>query len=126
MGNPAVLNLTVYQGDTYEILMRLRLRVWNEATQTWIKGGYLDLTGKTAKGQIRSSKASATVAAEFTCQVADQVVTKGAVLCSLTPAQTALLTDESYVYDIQVTGTPTDVTTYLQGQVSVVKEVTRA
>jgi hypothetical protein len=128
MANPGIVNLNVYQGDRFELLFRLRSQVFNAISGKWESGGYLDLTGVTVKSQLRLKKEDTTVAAEFTCTVADQTVadTKGAVLCVLTPAQTALLAAPAYYYDVQVTSGPDAVTTYLQGQVMVTPEVTRA
>ena len=125
MANPGVVNLNVYQGDRFELFFRLRSQTWDAVNEMWIPGPYMDLTGATVKSQLRETKESATVAAEFACTLADQATSPGSVLCVLTPAQTTLLSKASYYYDVQVTRGTDFVTTYIAGQVMVTPEVTR-
>ncbi len=125
MGSPATVDIDIYQGDRFELFLRLRSQIWNETTQTWVPGPYIDLTGKTAAAQLKASRDDASPAATFTCTIGDQQATPGAVLAVLTPTQTAALTGQTYYYDLQVKGTADYVTTYLQGRATVTKEVTR-
>lgn len=69
---PASSDLTIYQGDSFSVLFRVRASVFNAETQTYSPGDYVDLTGATAKSQIRATAASATVVEEFTPTIGAQ------------------------------------------------------
>lgn len=121
MAGPARYDLSIYQGDDFSLTLRLR-----EQNPDLTLGAYIDLTGATAKAEIRATAASATVLAEFTATVLDQTVTPGGLQLSLTHDQTAgLAAGVNGVWDIQVTQAGL-ITTYLHGNVTVTAEVTRA
>jgi hypothetical protein len=71
---PGVYNMTLYQGDDRTLIFRLRSQ-----NVDGTPGAYLDLTGQTAKAQIRTTESSSTVAAEFSTEILDQTTTPGAV-----------------------------------------------
>lgn len=119
---PAEHHSTVYAGATWTLTMLLR----DQATQTPIS-----LVGKTARMQIRYSRASSTVIYSLT--TANGGITLGGILgtivINLTPTQTAALL-KSAVYDLELVNSA-DVTSdgnvdkILFGDLMLVKEVTR-
>lgn len=116
---PGTHDLDIYKGDSFELFFRIR-----ETDVNGDPAGYVNLTGRVPKAQIRASASSGTVLAEFTAALADQTTAPGGVLLTLTPAQTAALTNG--VWDVQLTTTATgDTKTYLRGTVTVTDEVTR-
>jgi hypothetical protein len=127
---PAVQDITVRQGDRFDLFVRLRQKVWNPALNgglgDWEPGPYVDLTGKTVRSQIRTTSDAAAVAATFTPTISDQVALKGGCLLTLFPVDTRSLSVNG-VYDVEVetTATPTDTETFLEGAVTVKKDTTR-
>jgi hypothetical protein len=121
---PAEHNITIYRGDNFELFVRLREKTWNAATNTFIPGAYLDLTGQTGKAQLRQDEDSTTVAAEFTVDLGNQSTTPGSAYIRLTATQTAGLTITSGKYDLQFT-VGGETLTYLRGNVTITKDVTR-
>lgn len=125
---PAPVDLEIMQGDRHEIFFRAQEQIFDEATQVWIDGDYIDLTGMTIKAQIRTSPADSTIAAEFTCVVvtpqSDPDV-KGSAYGFLLPSQTALLVQPTYVWDLEVSSDVDHVDTWFAGNVTVKMQVTR-
>lgn len=118
---PATLNIEIFKGDTYTLFFRVREKLADGSL-----GDYIDLTGATAKSQIRQSEDSSTVLGEFTATIGDQVATPGSVLLTLTAAETtALALTQNGVWDVQITYADGKVRTYLKGTVTLLKEVTR-
>lgn len=122
---PASQDLEIYQGDTFTFFFRLRNRVWDEETQTYIGGTYIDLTNYTGKAQIRATADDPTVLQELTVTLANQATLPGGVLVSLTAAQTAALPTTGGVWDVQLTSPTSEVQTFIAGRVTVTREVTR-
>lgn len=124
MTTPAPKDLTIYQGDSFDLLVRVKGR--NAATGVM---EYLNLTGVTPKAQVRANEAATQVLAEITCTITDQVATPGGVLLHLDPAITqtiALTTTQKHKWDLQLQWSATEVRTVLKGNVSVESDVTRA
>jgi hypothetical protein len=115
---PAVKNLEIYQGDTFSLYMRLRMKDANG-----LPGAYLDLTGQTPKAEIRPTPESSTVNATFTCTLDNQIVSPGGITLALAASTT--LTLANGVWDLQFKDTGGTINTYLRGTVTVTKEVTR-
>ena len=110
---PSKADLSIYQGDDYGA----------EVSVLNADGSAADLTGATAKAQIRvdtADKAPAVVA-EMTASIAGSKVT-----LSLLKAETAKLTRPNYVWDLQLAMPSGGVITVLNGRVTVTPEVTRA
>ena len=122
---PAVHDITIYRGDNYELFVRLREKVWNAGTNTWIPGDYINLTGFTGKAQFRADEDASTVAVEFTVTLGNQSTVPGAAYMRLSAAQTAALTVLTGKYDLQFTDGSANTQTYLKGTVTVTKDVTR-
>lgn len=88
-------------------------------------GAAVDLTGYTAKAQIRPSPQSATVLAEITCTFAVDRTT-GVIVISLTGTQTAAMpANSASVWDMFITDTSGNSLRILQGQVTTIARVTR-
>lgn len=117
---PAPFDISVYQGDSFDLLLRIKVR---DTSGTLI---YQDLTGATAKAQIRATASSSTVLAEFSCSLTNQSTLPGGVLIRLTNAQTTAINADVGVYDAEVTYANGDRHTFISGKVTFIKEVTRA
>jgi len=124
---PAKHDIEIRRGDTYELFFRVRTRVWNPTTEVWEAGAYRDLTGYEVTAQLRTAADAATVEIEFTCVLTNQTTVPGGVLVRATPAQTQALIITAGVYDVQLDpdGTGDDKYTYLEGDVTITKDVTR-
>lgn len=82
-----------------------------------------NLTGYSARAQIRPTRTSATLTATFTCVVNP---TAGEILMNLSPEQTTPIAPGRYFYDLEIfTPGDTVVSRLLQGEVTVSPEVTR-
>lgn len=83
-----------------------------------------DLTGYTARGQIRKSYTSST-AVSFTCTVQNPAE-NGRIQLTLTSAQTAAMKPGRYLFDVEIIETSTSaVSRVVQGQVEINPRVTR-
>jgi hypothetical protein len=116
---PPTFNIEIYQGDTFSMFLRIRALDANGDP-----GNYLDLTGSTAKAQVRANAAADPPDAEFTCTLGNQSTVPGSLFVELSPAQTAALTGNG-VYDVQITHADGRIRTYLAGTTTLIKEVTR-
>ena len=105
-------NLFIDKGSTFKFTIDLEKNT----------GSALDLTGYTARGQLRKSYTS-TTATDFTIAI-DVANTELDV--SLTATQTNALKAGRYVYDIEIedNGSPAEVTRVLEGQITVNARVT--
>jgi hypothetical protein len=111
----ATHNITIEQGATF--LRTLTLKNSDDTP--------FDLTGYTARGQIRRNHRSGNVAASFTCTITDP--TAGEIQIKLTAATTADLPIYDHVYDIEIELTAAStVSRILEGTVTVSPEVTRS
>lgn len=113
---PAPRDLTLYQGDTFAMTVGLK-----DKTVDGLAGNPVNLTGCTARAQIRATTAATTVLAEFACTITTP--TAGKIDLELTPAQTATLV--SGVWDLQITFPDSRVYTVAAGALTTVAEVTR-
>ncbi len=87
-------------------------------------GSAKDLTGYSARAQMRTSKTSTSIAATFTCSIPN--ASSGTVTMSLANAVSSAVTAGTYVYDLEIfTANNTSVTRLLQGSVDLTQEVTR-
>lgn len=121
---PAVQDLTIYQGDSFDFFFRVRERVYDALLQEFVAGAYINLTGWTGKSQIRATPDAADVLADFSVTISNQTTTPGGVLLRLTNAQTAALPPGG-VWDVQLINTAGEVKTFIGGRVIVPREVTR-
>jgi len=111
----AVWNMTIVQGDNYELRIRLRSS----------DGTYVDLSGATVHSQIRH-RPNGVLMAEFTTVLMDQGTTDGlgCVSLQLTAEQTASLRSNG-VYDVQISWPSGTIQTCLAGQMLTKQDVTR-
>lgn len=109
----AVYNLVIDQGSDFAINFTVKE-----------DGSAKNLTGYSARAQMRTSKTASSVAATFTCTISTP--TNGTVTMSLPNATSSALTAGTYVYDLEIfTANNAIVTRLLQGSVDLTQEVTR-
>lgn len=115
-------DIYVNQGATYSLSIVLK----------FANGNYVNLTGFSARGQIRKLHRSDAITATFTCTI--PVPLEGSVLIYLSDSDTANIpTGETlddprsrYVYDVEIENTITgEVRRILEGYCFVSPEVTR-
>ena len=88
-------------------------------------GAVKNLTGYSARAQMRSSRTSSTVAATFTCTVLTPA-TDGIVKMQLGNAVSSALTAGRFFYDLEIhTSADAVVRRLIQGEVTLNPEVTR-
>jgi len=87
-------------------------------------GSAKNLTGYTARAQLRPTKSSSTLTATFVCGIATP--SNGKISMTLANATTAGLTAGRFFYDLEIfTNSDTLVQRLLFGEVTVTQEVTR-
>ena len=107
-------DLTIDQGTTFAIDITV-----NEG------GSIKDLSGYSARAQMRSTKTATSVAASFTCTVLTPA-TQGKVKMKLSPATTSAMTAGVYFYDLEIhTASDGIVKRLIEGKVTLNQEVTR-
>lgn len=108
-------DFTIEQGATLKTDF-----IWKDET-----GSVVDLTGGTARMQIRPSLSSETIVLELTTENGGLVIggETGKVTMNISASQSSAIT-RGGVYDLEVVVGPV-VTRLLQGVVSISKEVTR-
>lgn len=119
MSVPARKNLVIYQGDDWQMNLRFRSRAADGTL-----GPYTNLTGQTAKAQVRLTVDDPVVKAEMTATIDNQIANTGGVTLKLTNTQTAVLAGE-YYWDFQLTDSLGVITTFLAGTFVCDKQVTR-
>ncbi len=86
-------------------------------------GAVKNLTGFSARAQMRSTKLSSSIAATFTCTIATP--SSGVIRMALPNATSSALTSGRFYYDLEIfTTEDTAVIRLLQGDVDVTQEVT--
>ena len=115
MINPATYNIKAYQGATYSLNM------------TWAIGGTaVNLTGYSARMQVRESYDSGTAVVSITSGTGITLGgTAGSIILELTPTTTAGVPSGQYVYDLELQTSGGYVTRLLEGNFTVDPEVTR-
>lgn len=129
-------DLLLKQGDSYTLIFRVRTKVFDSVTNSYVPGDYRDLTGLTGKAQIRPAPGAASIA-DLAVSIPDQSVAanRGVVVCKLTPQQTTAMAPSpayptpTFMWEVELADSadPDLVTwrkTYLEGGVSVEAEVT--
>ena len=106
-------NLTIDQGSDFSIDL-----VVSE------DGAVKNLTGYSARAQMRTTKSATSVAATFTCTVTN--ATGGTVKMELPNATSSAMSPGKYYYDLELyTANNVVVARLMQGTVIVTQEVTR-
>jgi hypothetical protein len=127
---PYQKNIGIRRGDTKEIFFRVRTKVWDEGTSTYVPGPYKDLTGYTITSQVRETKGSVATLLTFTVTLgnqADLVDGRGAVFMKITDDDTQAVSTaiSTAVYDVQFQEPDGDKFTYIEGNVAFDEDVTR-
>jgi hypothetical protein len=109
----ATYNLTIDQGSDFAIDLVVKD---NDVVK--------NLTGYSARAQMRNTKSASTVSATFTCTVT--AATDGALKMELTNAVSSAISPGKYYYDLELfTDSDTIVQRLMQGTVILTPEVTR-
>ena len=83
-----------------------------------------NLTGYSARAQLRTTKSSSSIAATFTCGI--PIPTSGKINMTLPNGTSAALTAGRFYYDLEIyTSSDTLVNRLLYGEVTLTQEVTR-
>jgi len=119
MQAPATLNLTMYQGASFDYNL-----VWNTTEGTVTTP--VDLTNWSARMQMRTSYNSSETALNLTSGTGITLGgTAGSVLIEATATQTAAIGAGPYVYDLELVSPASVVTRLVEGTIIVDPEVTR-
>ncbi len=113
-----IYNITIEQGSTYKLALYWK----NSANQP------IDMTGYSAKMQIRSSTGASVVLLELSSADSDQIKIyekQGCVNLTIGYLQTANLIPSVAVYDLEVMSSENVVTKLLKGRCRIEGEVTR-
>ena len=87
-------------------------------------GTVKNLTGYSARAQMRSTKTASSVAGSFTCSI--PTPSNGVVKMELTPSTSSALAAGSYFYDLEIhTSGDAVVKRIIEGKVTLTQEVTR-
>lgn len=114
MQAPGTLNLTCYQGASFD------------RTLTWkIDGLAVNLTGYTARMQVRADYGAAVALNLASGTGITLGGAAGTIAVVITPVQTAALAAGNYVYDLELESSTGDVTRLVEGVFTVDPEVTR-
>ena len=108
---PATHNLTIYRDRDFSQTFYLKAQ-----------GVAMDLTGYSAKAEIRSGKDEDILIVGFQVTIIPAI---GSIELSLTDTQTILLNDTTAFWDLVLTDTHNKRQNYIEGQVKVVGTVTR-
>ena len=87
-------------------------------------GTVKNLTGYSARAQMRSTKTASSVAGSFTCSI--PTPSNGVVKMELTPSTSSAMAAGSYFYDLEIhTSGDAIVKRIIEGKVTLTQEVTR-
>jgi len=112
MAVPAKQNLVMTRGDTETIIVMMKDS----------SNAAINITGRTYRAQIRSTKESSTIDATFTCTITDAA--DGEITCTISDTVTATLAVGIHYWDFEETVSGV-VSTILAGSVNVLADVTR-
>ena len=112
MAVPSKQNLTITRGDTESVVVTMT----SDGTTP------VDISGRTYRSQIRTTKDASTIDASFTCTVTSALI--GEVTCSMTAGDTAALVVGVHYWDFEENNSGV-VSTILAGTVNVLADVTR-
>ena len=114
---PVSYNLVIYQGATFD-----QTFIWKDPSNNPI-----NLAGYTARMMVRTAIDAATPFITLTTENGGITLggSAGTVVLTMTAVQTAAITETIGVYDLELVATGGVVTRFLQGTVTISKEVTR-
>lgn len=113
----AKIDLTIEQGATFRKTFR-----WRDSTNTPI-----DLTGYTARMQIREEYDSSNYIIELTTANGGIAITEaeGVVDLFISDSNTAAITNKRGVYDLELITPSAEVIKFIKGAVIIIEEVTK-
>jgi hypothetical protein len=115
MAFPATYNFSYYRGDTNEFVIRPKNS----------DGSAFDLDSYDAEFTIATARGAATSVVQYEAQaVVDDV--NNLVTCTILPSLGAQLAPGTYVYDVQIDASASEVFTLLTGTISVTEQITGA
>lgn len=115
MQNPAIYNVTMYQGASFDLSL-----TWN------VNSSPVNLTGYSSRMQVRNSFDSTTPVLSFTSGSGITLGgTAGTILVAASAATTAGVATGQYVYDLEMVSGGSAVTRLIQGTFLVDPEVTK-
>ena len=106
MDEPIIQNFTCYKGQSWCQNLRFKV-VDGETKTTW------DMTGYTAKAEIRPSENSPKLTADLHAEVTG---VEGMISLALTPEQTAATKPGFYAYDLKTISPTGKIKYWLKGQ----------
>jgi hypothetical protein len=114
---PVTYNIVIYQGATFS-----QSFIWKDSNQTPI-----NLTGYTARMMVRTTVSAAAPFITLTTENGGIALggSAGTVALSMSAAATAAITELFGVYDLELVAPGGAVTRFLQGIVTLSREVTR-
>lgn len=119
MQSPATLNLSMYQGASFDYNL-----VWNTTAGTVTTP--VNLTNWSARMQMRTSYDASDAALSLTSGTGITLGgTAGSILIEATATQTAAIGAGPYVYDLELVSPASVVTRLVEGTIIVDPEVTR-
>ena len=107
-----IYNFTLEQGTTFSKVITVKQ-----------DGSALNLSGYSARSQLRATHDASTIALTLTATVSD--ASNGKITISATAAATAGVEEGIYVYDLEMESGGGVVTRLIEGKVTVTPEVTR-
>lgn len=112
-----VYNITIEQGSTFTLNL-----TWKDSS-----GAAINITGYTARMQVRKSVDAASTTLSLTSGAGDITLggAAGTISITVSAASTASIASGNYVYDLELVSGAGVVTRLLQGAVTVSPEVTR-
>lgn len=119
---PAIYNPVLQQGDKWDWAVSLTTYLTPTSSATTF-----DLTGYTAKSQLRKKPEATKLMLEFTCDIPTPSL--GQINLTAYPSATAFVPAGTYAWDLQISGTSGTVSgnvyTILSGYAAVSPDVTR-
>jgi hypothetical protein len=111
-----IYNFTIEQGETF-----VRTIIWEDSAGTSI-----NLTGYTARMQLRGSRGIPTLAISLTTENGGIALggVAGTITITISASQTAAFADRSYIYDLEIISGSGVVTKLIKGIVTIATEVT--
>lgn len=118
MQDPGRYDMTIWQGATFQ-----RVFTWRVGTPA----ANVNLTGYTARMQLRTTAASGTKAFEATTSNGRISLggSAGTITINISATDTAAIPANQYAYDLELVSSGGEVTRLLEGYVTVDGEVTR-
>lgn len=110
---PGNFNISYYQGDKYEFVVRPKT----------VNGEPFNLTGYSGLFTVATSRGN-TSAIIGSSQTASVNANAGTVTCIIQPSFGRTLTGNSYIYDVEISESGSNVYTLVTGTINVTRDIT--